>query len=86
MTSKDVVVQQNGFPVVFAKYFTELAASFSTEEIRVVWPGKNIISDAKSILGLMALDVTKGTALTLTAEGPNEAKAIEALYALITDK
>jgi len=76
------VVNRTGFHVVKAKKFSDLASSFPTEEIRVVWQEKNVISDAKSILGIMALDVTKGTVLELRAEGPNEAEALEALLAL----
>ncbi len=40
--------------------------------------------DAKSILGLMTMAVPCGTALTLTADGPDEAEAsrhIESLFA-----
>ncbi len=78
MQAKDVVAKQNGFHVLFAKKFTTLAGTFDSE-IRIIWQARNIISDAKSILGLMALDVTAGTVLKLTAEGPDEQRAIEEL-------
>ncbi|AEI39948.1 HPr family phosphocarrier protein [Paenibacillus mucilaginosus] len=72
MRKESLTVRRQGFHVILAKQFTELAASFASEEIRVVWPARNIISDAKSILGVMAL----------TAEGPEEDRAVEALAAL----
>ncbi|MEK4439307.1 HPr family phosphocarrier protein [Paenibacillus sp. FSL K6-2862] len=83
MTSIEVTVQQSGFPLLFAKQFTETAAAFIEEEIRVIWPTKNIISDAKSILGVMALEVITGTTLTITAQGPKEQVAAEKLAELI---
>ena len=39
--------------------------------------------DAKSILGVMSLGMTKGTEIKITAEGPDEDAAIEAIAALI---
>ncbi|ANY66150.1 hypothetical protein BBD42_06510 [Paenibacillus sp. BIHB 4019] len=81
MKSHDTLTKQNGFNVLFAKEFTTLASSFESE-IRVIWQAKNIISDGKSILGLMALDIMKGTPIKLTAEGPDEDQAIEKLAAL----
>ncbi|MEV5027461.1 HPr family phosphocarrier protein [Paenibacillus sp. LPE1-1-1.1] len=83
MTSIDVTVQQNGFPLLFAKKITDMAATFTEEEIRVIWQAKNIISDAKSILGVMALEVISGSVLTITAQGPREHEAAEKLVELI---
>ena len=83
MTSIDVMVQQNGFPLLFAKKITETATAFTEEEIRVVWKAKNVVSDAKSILGVMALEVISGTTLTITAQGPREQEAAEKLVELI---
>ena len=42
--------------------------------------------NAKSILGLLTLAATKGTPLTVRAEGPDEAAAVEAVAALFEDK
>ncbi|MFE0556838.1 HPr family phosphocarrier protein [Paenibacillus sp. NPDC058910] len=82
MKSSFITVQYDGFPVVFAKRLTDLAASFHSEDIRIIWESKNIISDAKSILGIMALEVAKGTVLKLTVEGPREEEAVRSLAAL----
>ena len=42
--------------------------------------------DGKSILGLLTLAASKGTRLTLTAEGDDAEAALEALAALIRDR
>lgn len=42
--------------------------------------------NAKSILGLLTLAATKGTAIILRAEGSDEDGAVEALLALFNDK
>ncbi|AIQ11956.1 HPr family phosphocarrier protein [Paenibacillus durus] len=75
MKTKEIIVHHGGFNVVFAKKLTSAAEQFASQ-IRIVWEAKNIVSDAKSILGVMALDVAKGTAITLTAEGPDEEQAV----------
>lgn len=43
-------------------------------------------ADAKSILGLMSMALTKGTKVTIEAEGPDEKEAVEALAELINSK
>jgi len=82
MKSKQVTMITDGFHVILAKQFSTVAAAFESE-IRVVWEGKNIISDGKSILGLMALELKRGMSVTLTAEGPDEDRAIERLSAIV---
>jgi len=42
--------------------------------------------NAKSILGLLTLAATKGTSVTLRAEGEDEDAALSALVDLFTDK
>ncbi len=42
--------------------------------------------NAKSILGLLTLAASKGTTLTVRAEGPDESDAVEALVLLFRDK
>lgn len=84
MKAKEIVIHHNGFNVVFAKKLTTAAEAF-VSEIRIVWQAKNIISDAKSILGIMALDVTKGTTIALTATGPDEEQAVEELAYLFAN-
>lgn len=77
MRSKKATVKTS-FHILPARLFTKKAASFESE-IRVIWEERNIISDGKSILGLMALGIKEGTVLTITAEGPDEDRAVEEL-------
>jgi phosphocarrier protein HPr len=42
--------------------------------------------NAKSILGLLTLAASKGTSLTVRADGPDEADAVRALVLLFEDK
>lgn len=84
MVKKEMVIHRDGFNVVFAKTFCTTAETFESE-IRVVWEVKNIISDAKSILGVMAMEVRKGTAVILTTDGPDERDALQTLAGLLED-
>ncbi|SMB94504.1 phosphocarrier protein [Thermanaeromonas toyohensis ToBE] len=43
-------------------------------------------ADAKSILGVMSLAVTKGTSILIVAEGEDEKEAVECLVNLINNK
>ncbi len=63
--------------------FRNLAAQFNSQ-IKVI-KGK-IEADAKSILGLMALEAGKGTELLLRAEGDDAEEAIQALVQLVEDR
>ena len=42
--------------------------------------------NAKSIMGMMAFDLTEGTSVKVTAEGADEAAALEALEDFLTCK
>jgi phosphotransferase system HPr (HPr) family protein len=42
--------------------------------------------DGKSILGLATQGAAKGTELTLTADGPDEDEALQALVTLVEDR
>lgn len=41
-------------------------------------------ADAKSLMGIMTLQAKKGTVITVTADGPDEAAAIEKFGGMIT--
>jgi phosphocarrier protein HPr len=41
------------------------------------------VMDGKSILGILLLAASQGTAIELVAEGPDEAEAIDALVSLV---
>jgi phosphocarrier protein len=81
MTSREVtVVNQLGLHARAAARFVHLATRFDSH-IRV---GRNArIMDGKSIMGILLLAAARGTTLTLIADGPDEAAAIEALVQLV---
>ncbi|MGB9662488.1 MAG: HPr family phosphocarrier protein [Moorellaceae bacterium] len=43
-------------------------------------------ADAKSILGIMSLAVTKGSSILIAAEGEDEEEAVDSLLSLINNK
>jgi phosphocarrier protein HPr len=57
------------------------AASRFEAHIRVAHGGRHM--DAKSILGLLLLAAAQGTVITITADGPDEQEALDALCALV---
>jgi phosphocarrier protein len=63
-----------------AAKFVHTAGSF-TSHIRVVRGEREV--DGKSIMGLLLLAAAQGASIQITAEGPDEDRAIEALCALI---
>ena len=81
MVSKEIVVQnQVGLHARPATFFIQKANEFmssiwiSNEERKV---------NAKSLLGVLSLGVTRGMSITLTAEGADEEVAINELISLI---
>ncbi|MCS6766176.1 MAG: HPr family phosphocarrier protein [Candidatus Protistobacter heckmanni] len=62
---------------------TQLAGGFQSE----VWIARGERKvNAKSIMGVMMLAASMGTAVTLETEGNDEEAAMQALVALINDK
>lgn len=81
MVSKEVVVQnQVGLHARPATFFIQKANEFSSS----IWISKDERKvNAKSLLGVLYLGITRGTAVTLTADGADEDAAIEELAALV---
>jgi len=81
MTSRAVVVTNElGLHARAAARFVHLATRFASQ-IRVGRDAK--MMDGKSILGILLLAAARGTTLTITADGPDEAPAVEALVRLV---
>jgi len=81
---KTVTIQnQAGLHARPASLFVKTAGQFQSE-IKVIMENK--VANAKSIMNIMTLGAKKGTVLTLQAEGPDAAEAIEALAGLIENK
>jgi phosphocarrier protein len=81
MTSRAVTVtNQLGLHARAAARFVHLATRFASQ-IRVARDSK--VMDGKSIMGILLLAAARGTTLTISAEGQDEADAVEALVRLV---
>ena len=81
MIAKRVVVaNQLGMHARAAAKFVHLATRF-TAGVRVSRHGREM--DGKSIMGLLLLAASCGSTITITADGADEADAVEALAALV---
>ncbi|MBI3050469.1 MAG: HPr family phosphocarrier protein [Acidobacteria bacterium] len=81
MTSRAVVVcNELGLHARAAARFVQVATRFESH-IRVRRDSK--VMDGKSILGILLLAAARGTTLTISAEGPDEQHAVEALVRLV---
>jgi phosphocarrier protein HPr len=65
-----------------AALFVQTAARFKDTKIQVVKEGQT--RDAKSILGVLTLKVSKGTTIVVRAEGAQADEALAALEDLVT--
>ncbi len=63
-----------------AARFVHAASGFACR-IRVARGGREV--DGKSIMGLLLLAASRGSGITITADGPDEDAAVAALCALI---
>lgn len=77
---KVTVTNETGLHARPAALFVQTAQRFKSKII--VKSGKKT-TDAKSILGVMSLGVTRGTTITILAEGEDAREAIEALVYLV---
>lgn len=85
MLTKQVTIKNEaGFHIRPAQLFTEKAGAFQSY-IAVQPDGQDAKIDGKSILGLMTLGLSKGSLLTITADGPDEAEAVETLARLVEE-
>ena len=81
MVSATVVVRNSlGIHARAAARFVHAATQFQSH-IRVA-RGERVI-DGKSIMGVLLLAASRGTALVISAEGPDEQTAVESLCRLI---
>jgi phosphocarrier protein HPr len=80
MTRAVTVTNQLGLHARAAARFVHLAAKYESQ-IRVGRDAK--VMDGKSIMGILLLAAARGTTITISAEGPDEAAAIAALCGLV---
>jgi len=81
MISKEIVVQnQVGLHARPATFFIQKANEFTSG----IWIQKDDRKvNAKSLLGVLSLGVTRGTSITVIAEGADEEAAVSELAALV---
>jgi phosphocarrier protein len=66
-----------------ASLFVQTASKFKSK-VQIKAKGKTV--DAKSILMIMSMGLVKGTEITLVADGPDEAEAVNTLKELVDNK
>mgnify|MGYP004536851355 FL=1 len=81
MISRSVSIQNSvGLHARPATFFVQKANSYKSS----IWVEKEDCRvNAKSLLGVLSLGIVKGTAVTLIADGTDEAEAVNGLAALI---
>ncbi|MBQ3126474.1 MAG: HPr family phosphocarrier protein [Clostridia bacterium] len=81
MTSRNVQITNNvGLHARPATFFIQKANSYRSS----IWVEKDDRRvNAKSLLGVLSLGIVKGMTITLIADGPDEADALEGLAVLI---
>ena len=79
---KTTVVNPNGIHAGLASLFLNEAKKYQSK-IMVENLSSGKAKDAKQILGVMSLGMTKGTEIRLTAEGPDEEEAIAGMLHLV---
>ncbi|WKY47029.1 HPr family phosphocarrier protein [Eubacteriaceae bacterium ES3] len=77
------VLNATGLHARPASMFVQTAGKFKSK-IYVIKEGNSI--NAKSIMGIMAGGISQGTTIEVSAEGPDEQEAVDALVQLINDK
>ncbi len=81
MISKEVKVNlDSGLHARPAAKFVQLSKGFKSK-LSVSYNGKNI--DPKSILGLLSLNINKGSVICISADGEDETQAAEALACFV---
>ena len=83
MISRGVTIRNSvGLHARPATFFVQKANSFKSS----IWVEKEDCRvNAKSLLGVLSLGVSKGTTITLIADGADEADAIDGLISLVNE-
>lgn len=81
MTTRTCVIRNRlGLHARAAAKFVHLATRY-TSQIRVSREGRTM--DGKSIMGILLLAAAPGASIVITADGPDEAEAADALCRLV---
>lgn len=83
MYTKTVQIQnETGLHARPASDFVSKAKSFASA-ITLQKKGTDIQGSAKSVIKVLTMELTRGTEIIITAEGPDEQEAVEALVGLV---
>jgi phosphocarrier protein HPr len=83
MLTKDfLIVNKLGLHARASALFVKTASRFASE-VKLAREGIEV--NGKSIMGIMMLAASKGTTVTLTLEGADEAEALQAIGEMITN-
>ena len=84
MISRDVVItNESGLHARPATFFVQKANSYKSS----IWVEKGDCRvNAKSLLGVLSLGISQGSAITIIADGQDEADAVAGLTALVESK
>jgi phosphocarrier protein HPr len=84
VTRRTVKIQNRlGLHARAAARFVHTAARYKA---RVTAGRDGRVMDGKSILGILLLGASRGTTIEITAEGEDEAEAVDALVTLVEDR
>ncbi|MDO8206802.1 MAG: HPr family phosphocarrier protein [Gallionella sp.] len=82
MQQDALIINKLGLHARASAKLTQLASSFKSD---VMLSRNNRRVNAKSIMGVMMLAAAKGTTITIETLGEDEAAAMQAILALISD-
>jgi phosphotransferase system HPr (HPr) family protein len=80
ISEKVVIINETGLHARPASIFVNMASKFKSE--LMVQKGEKQVN-AKSILAVLSLGISKGTEITISAQGPDEEEAVSKLVELI---
>jgi phosphotransferase system HPr (HPr) family protein len=79
-SEKVTILNETGLHARPASIFVNTAAKFKSDLL--IQKGEKQVN-AKSILGVLSLGISKGTEITISAQGPDEEEAVSKLTELI---
>ena len=82
MHNKEIIVScESGLHNKQATYFVQKANEFESS----IWiEAGNRKMNAKSLLGVLSLGITKGISISIIADGPDEEEAVSELVSLVS--
>ncbi|HWR60804.1 MAG TPA: HPr family phosphocarrier protein [Clostridia bacterium] len=81
ISEKVTILNETGLHARPASVFVNTAAKFKSE--LTLSKGEKLVN-AKSILSVLGLGISKGTEITIAGDGPDEEQAVKTLVELIT--